>query len=396
MSHNNSTSSPLNRLERGPKCLQNGQGKRALRGRRPRLSRCGSAARGSRSAPSAAFSGAISSAGHQVELLRPHGGRAGDREDAVALGGGAGGGGDRRPRRRAPRPPVRGRAWSPARARREPLEGRGERARGGVVLTRRAPPARIAPGEMRRRVTRGVGGAGHVREVGGRDHALAAARQLRGEQFAALGVELAHDVVEQHQRRAPALARRARRARRAAAPAAPGAARPGSRTRAARVRRAGSRARRGGGRGRRSRARGRRAGAACSSATNSSSSRGARAGAVLELRLAAAARAGRRARANGSASSATSRRSGARAASSALAASSRSHVDSVACGGAARADARRAGRCAARARASTRDGRSRAAARSPRRPGPGGRGARAGGPLTSSSRSGRNTLSSGR
>ena len=39
-----------------------------------------------------------------------------------------------------------------------------------------------------------------MRQIGGRDDALAAVAQLAREQLAALGVELAHDVVEQHQR----------------------------------------------------------------------------------------------------------------------------------------------------------------------------------------------------
>ncbi len=43
-------------------------------------------------------------------------------------------------------------------------------------------------------------------EVGGGDHALPTAGELAREQLAALGVELAHHVVEQHQRHAAAFA----------------------------------------------------------------------------------------------------------------------------------------------------------------------------------------------
>ena len=72
-----------------------------------------------------------------------------------------------------------------------------------------APPRRRvlehAPVRDRDPLDRVVLGAGHVREVGGGDHALAAAAQHLDEPLAAAGVELAHDVVEQHQRRRPAL-----------------------------------------------------------------------------------------------------------------------------------------------------------------------------------------------
>ena len=64
---------------------------------------------------------------------------------------------------------------------------------------------RPCPAGRRRRATasrrhRRVLGARDVREVGRRDDALPGARQHLREQRAALGVELAHDVVEQHQR----------------------------------------------------------------------------------------------------------------------------------------------------------------------------------------------------
>ena len=65
---------------------------------------------------------------------------------------------------------------------------------------------RMAPGEIRKRVTAAIARAGHVGEIGSRDHTLPGALQLRGEQFAAGDIELAHHVIQQHQRHMRALA----------------------------------------------------------------------------------------------------------------------------------------------------------------------------------------------
>ena len=136
-------------------------------------------------------------------------------------------------------------------------------------------------------------------------------------------------------------------------------------------------------------------GVACSSATNSSSSRGARAGAVVErggaaqpeLRGALGERLGEQRDRGGAVRRAAPARGGP---------ARRPRSASVAREARPGADAARAGRCAGRAPASSRGGRARAAAtaaatnwsRWARRT--------AGAPLSSSSRSGRKTLSSGR
>ena len=80
--------------------------------------------------------------------------------------------------------------------------GRGARApHAGDLVSRHALPS--ATDEAR---DVGPVAARHVGEVGRRDHALAAAlAQQLDEPLAAQRVELAHDVVEQHQRRGPAL-----------------------------------------------------------------------------------------------------------------------------------------------------------------------------------------------
>src|SRR5271165_4132080 len=89
---------------------------------------------------------------HEVELLRPHGRLAGDRQHPSALAGGAGGGGDGRARGGLPRLLDAGEGRRRGEARGELLEGGGERAGGGAAHAAIAS-WRIAPGEMRRRVT---------------------------------------------------------------------------------------------------------------------------------------------------------------------------------------------------------------------------------------------------
>ena len=83
-------------------------------------------------------------------------------------------------------------------------------SRSSAVASGRGPAAphaascNTAPSAIASRVTPASSRARHVREVGGRDQALPAGAQQLDEPRAAAGVELAHDVVEQHQRRRPA------------------------------------------------------------------------------------------------------------------------------------------------------------------------------------------------
>src|SRR5271166_3914118 len=131
----------------GAKCLQNGH-KSAL------CPATTAAQLANRVIPQGGVYGGDQTIGHEVELLRPDGRLAADREDAVALGGGAGGGGDRGPRDALPGlldPRER-------RGRREPARERSERdrqrTRGGPAHAAIAS-WRIAPGEIRRRATDG-------------------------------------------------------------------------------------------------------------------------------------------------------------------------------------------------------------------------------------------------
>ena len=141
-------------------------------------------------------------------------GLAGHRDHPLALG-------HRRRRRRQRRPGHLGPA-SPGRApaawRARPadhaLERMRQRAAGPGASPRRrlglTPPA-LAPAPSIVPATTltsssGPSRAGHVLGLGGGDHGLAARAQQLRQQLAALGVELGHHVVEQHQRRAsPAL-----------------------------------------------------------------------------------------------------------------------------------------------------------------------------------------------
>ena len=83
------------------------------------------------------------------------------------------------------------------------LEGGGEGAgaRPPHAATARGGPRVTAPCLDADQPAAGEGRARHVLGLGRRDHRLAAAAQQVGEQLAALGVELRHHVVEQHQRR---------------------------------------------------------------------------------------------------------------------------------------------------------------------------------------------------
>ena len=113
---------------------------------------------------------------------------------------------DRRARPPPPRPAARARAAWPApavaaNASTASASGRGAAAPHAACAS---ASASTRPRRRARRAPSGVVGARHVAEVGGRDHALARpalAAQPRDEALAAVGVELAHHVVEQHQRR---------------------------------------------------------------------------------------------------------------------------------------------------------------------------------------------------
>ena len=149
----------------------------------------------------------------------------------------------RRPPARGPGPAPRGYRAPPRRRRRGATSAIGAGAR-----RRHAGRARRA--RRRSCTTPVLAGAGHVLGLGGGDQRLAPAAQELGQAQAALGVELRHDVVEQHQRRPAAQLERAPRARPAAGRAGRRAAGPASRTRAAGGRRGQQRARPGAGRGR--------------------------------------------------------------------------------------------------------------------------------------------------
>ena len=196
----------------------------------PRLSRP-AAQLADRLARARALSRGDQLAGHQVELLRPHRGLAGDREHAVALGRRAA------PRRRSPGPRPRSQTLlhareraSPARAPRSAPRAPPTSGRGARRLTRRAPPAGSCPARSRRRVTAASPAPGTC------------ARSVVAITLCPPRRELARRAARGARRRARSSRRRAasaacgrararaRRARRAAAPAARGAARPGSRT----------------------------------------------------------------------------------------------------------------------------------------------------------------------
>ena len=126
---------------------------------------------------------------------------------------GVGLGGDARRRPPARHAWTRARSW-PARASRctgssAAASGRGRQAPHATRLLRRAGPPRPSMSDDAR-----LRGTGHVLGLRGRDHGLAAGAQQLDEALAAVGVELGHHVVEQHQRRPAALVARGRRARR--------------------------------------------------------------------------------------------------------------------------------------------------------------------------------------
>ena len=112
---------------------------------------------------------------------------------------------DRRPARRAGSPPA---GVAGASSSRSGSSAAGHRSRGSAVQRHRADasgtrtswPARRRPTNTRS--TPGSSAPGHVVEVGRRDQRLpAAVAQQVDQRRAAVGVELAHHVVEQHQRR---------------------------------------------------------------------------------------------------------------------------------------------------------------------------------------------------
>ncbi len=337
----------------------------------------------------------------QLELLRPDRRPAGDRDHPGALGDGLRLRRDRRPgdlrpgRLDAGEEPGRGGAAGGACA-----ERAAQRPRGVRRLTRPAPrrargdpdlPAvdldeahAVAPRQR------------DVRAVGGGEHRLAAGAQQLGQPLAAR----ARRAPTSRRRAASAGAggarRRAGRARRTAAPAAPCAAGPASRRRAAARRRGGAAASsrcgpcavkpRSRSAPRRSRELGgeavrrpRRPSAAGSAAPPRPAGRG-RAARAGEQRAPAAVAASRRSAISWTPSSA----------------SSASQASSAAGPGSAARGCARAARCAGRARASRPCASRRGPARAPPRAGRAARRRTPGAPFTSSSRSGRNTLTSGR
>ena len=192
--------------------------------------------------------------GHQVELLGPYRRRTGDGDHPAALGGRLRLSRDRGPHDLGPGPLHLGQQ----RLRRELIGEHGQRrlhrARRAAVMRHRAPAmasARTSPSVTSSRRTRRLLGARDLLEIGGGDHRLAVAgAQQLDQRPAAAAIELAHHVVEQHQRRRCGGGWPAPRARPAAGRAAPGAAVPGSRRRAAHVPPGWRRGRRGGDHGR--------------------------------------------------------------------------------------------------------------------------------------------------
>ena len=210
------------------------------------------------------------------------------------------------------------------------LVQRGGEGAGATLLTPAIASCRIAPGRDAQARHGGVHRAGDVGEVRCRYDALAAHAQLVGKQLAALAVELAHDVVEQHQRRAAAFAgehralgqqQRQQRQTLLTLGAVDAQLAPVAQDRelvAVRSMR------------RRSHARGRRAGARAARPANSSSPTARERGRYSSVDLGRRTRAAPARSANGSASRATAAARWARSSSARLA-SSRSHVESVAC-----------------------------------------------------------------
>ena len=148
---------------------------------------------------------------HEVELLGPDGRRAGHDEDPLALARGLRLGGDDGPHGDLPDPLHLGQRG----LRREPVGERRDRLadRSWLVAPHAASAgvrsSATAPGATRRRTTPAAPAPGHVREVRRGDHALPRGPDALDEALAALGVELAHDVVEeQHRRRAALLLER--------------------------------------------------------------------------------------------------------------------------------------------------------------------------------------------
>ena len=144
---------------------------------------------------------------HQLELLRPDRRPARDGDHAIALARGLALGRERVPRGRRPRPldlgEQRGRCERRRRAREREAPTGPRRARRLMPRPRLCAAAAPRPGETASRPPPVVR-PGHVRKVGRRDHALAAARGARWTSSRGVGVELAHHVIEQHQRRRPA------------------------------------------------------------------------------------------------------------------------------------------------------------------------------------------------
>ena len=187
------------------------------------------------------------SGAEQVQLLRPGRAVAGDRHHAAALGDRLGLGGDRRPG--APRPGrldgrERGRG---RRLRRAPRRAR--RRAGGAVAGDGSPdrltrprPGRIPPSAITRpsRIAELLARALR-RELGGSVAVISAwpppASSRSHRRCARVRVELGGDVVEQHQRRRAALVEQDLALGEQQRQEAPGAARPASRSGAARGRR---------------------------------------------------------------------------------------------------------------------------------------------------------------
>ena len=147
---------------------------------------------------------------------------------------------ERTPRRRRPaRRAGPRRAASPAPASPSPRRALTDADAARVASCRplRTPAAR-GPRRSPRARRPASSAPGTCAELGRGDHALPAGAQHLHQPPAARGVELAHHVVEQHQRRRRRARRRAPRARPAAARAGRAAAGPATRTSAARGRRA--------------------------------------------------------------------------------------------------------------------------------------------------------------